>query len=58
MVHSLTPAPEYANDKVDCYLLKLQCVRPGNYVYGYLFIRRRKQISRGALSAGSRYQTH
>lgn len=38
MVHSLTPAPEYANDKVDCYLLKLQCVRPGNYVYGYLFI--------------------
>lgn len=38
MVYSLTPVPAYSNDKADCYLLKLQCVRPGNYVYGYLYI--------------------
>lgn len=38
MVHSLTPVPAYSNDKTDCFLLKLQCVRPGNYVYGYLFM--------------------
>lgn len=36
--YSLDPAPQYANDKVDCFLLRLQCVRPGNYVYGYLFV--------------------
>ena len=38
MTYTLTPVPEYANEKVDCYLMKLQCVRRGNYVYGYLFM--------------------
>lgn len=37
MLYTLTPVPAYSNDKTDCFLLKLQCVRPGNYVYGYLF---------------------
>lgn len=27
---------EYSNDKVDCYLVKLQCYKKGQYVYGYL----------------------
>lgn len=28
--------PEYSTEKADCYLVKLQCFRPGNYVYAYL----------------------
>lgn len=28
--------PEYSTEKADCYLIKLQCFRPGSYVYGYL----------------------
>ncbi|MDO3695069.1 acetylxylan esterase [Wenyingzhuangia sp. chi5] len=30
--------PEYSNNKVDCYLIKLQTFEKGNYVYGYLTI--------------------
>lgn len=29
-------APEYSNDLVDCYLVKLQAYKKGSYVYGYL----------------------
>lgn len=28
--------PEYSNEKVDCYLIKLQCYKKGQHVYGYL----------------------
>lgn len=28
--------PEYSNDKVDCYLVKIQAYKKGHYVYGYL----------------------
>lgn len=28
--------PEYSNEKVDCYLVKLQCYKKGQHVYGYL----------------------
>lgn len=42
MISSLEPVPAYSNDKTDCFLLKLQCVRPGNYVYGYLYIPKAK----------------
>lgn len=28
--------PEYSNEKVDCYLVKLQCYKKGHHVYGYL----------------------
>lgn len=31
-----TYVPEYSNDKIDCWLVKLQCYRRGQYVYGYL----------------------
>lgn len=31
-----TFVPEYSNEKVDCYLIKLQCYCKGQYVYGYL----------------------
>ena len=27
---------EYSSDKVDCYLVRLQCYRKGQHVYGYL----------------------
>ncbi|NDW12145.1 acetylxylan esterase [Bacteroides sp. 214] len=27
---------EFSSDKIDCYLVKLQCYKPGQYVYGYL----------------------
>ncbi|MDR2920062.1 MAG: acetylxylan esterase [Tannerella sp.] len=27
---------EYSSDKVACYLVKLQCFKPGQFVYGYL----------------------
>lgn len=32
----VTYAPEYSSDKVDCYLVKLPCSQPGQFVYGYL----------------------
>lgn len=32
----VTFAPEYSSEKVDCYLVKLPCYRPGHSVYGYL----------------------
>lgn len=28
--------PEYSNEKIDCYLVKLQCYKKGQHVYGYL----------------------
>lgn len=28
--------PEYSNEKVGCYLVKLQCYKKGQHVYGYL----------------------
>lgn len=28
--------PEYSSDQVDCYLVKIQAYKKGNYVYGYL----------------------
>ncbi len=28
--------PEYSNEKVDCYLVKLQCYKKGQHVYGYI----------------------
>ena len=36
MKYTIEPAPEYATEKADCYLVKLQCFRPGSYIYGYL----------------------
>lgn len=27
---------EFSSDKVDCYLVKLQCYKPGQFIYGYL----------------------
>lgn len=30
--------PEYSSDKVDCYLVKIQAYKKGNFVYGYLTI--------------------
>lgn len=36
MKYTIEPAPEYATEKADCYLIKLQCFRPGSYIYGYL----------------------
>lgn len=34
----VTPSAEYSTDKIDCYLVKLQCDTPGQYVYGYLSV--------------------
>lgn len=31
-----TYVEKYSSDKVDCYLVKLQCYKKGQYVYGYL----------------------
>lgn len=28
--------PEYSSATMDCYLVRLQCYRPGQYIYGYL----------------------
>lgn len=30
--------PEYSSDKVDCYLVKIQAYKKGQYIYGYLTI--------------------
>ncbi len=38
MVFTKTFVPEYSSDKIDCYLVKLQTYRKGDYVYGYLTI--------------------
>ncbi|MFD3003217.1 acetylxylan esterase [Pontibacter toksunensis] len=34
--------PAYSSDKVDCYLVKLQAFRKGNFVYGYLTVPKKK----------------
>lgn len=36
MEYTIEPAPEYASETTECFLVKLQCFRPGSYVYGYL----------------------
>ena len=36
MVPEVKYVEAYSSDKVDCYLVKLQCYKPGRYVYGYL----------------------
>lgn len=32
----VTFEPAYSSEKIDCYLVKLQCYKPGQYIYGYL----------------------
>ncbi|MDO4955406.1 MAG: acetylxylan esterase [Bacteroidales bacterium] len=32
----IAPAPEYSTQTIDCYLVKIQCFKKGQYVYGYL----------------------
>lgn len=34
--------PEYSSDKVDCYLVKLQAFKKGQFVYGYLTVPKKK----------------
>lgn len=36
--YSLTPAPEYTTDKMDCWLANLKVSPQGQSIYGYLFI--------------------
>lgn len=36
-----TPAPQFSSDRVDCYLVKIQTYKKGNYIYGYLTIPRK-----------------
>ncbi len=36
MKPEVTYVKEYSSNKVDCYLVKLQCYKRGQYVYGYL----------------------
>ena len=36
LTYTVKHVPEYSNEKVDCYLIKLQCFKKGQYVYGYL----------------------
>lgn len=36
MLVERTYCAEYSNDKMDCWLVKLQCYRRGQFVYGYL----------------------
>ena len=36
MKYTIEPAPEYATETTECYLVKLQCFRRGTYIYGYL----------------------
>ncbi|WP_200975637.1 acetylxylan esterase [Echinicola sp. 20G] len=38
MVVEKTFVPEYSNDKLDCYLVKIQAFEKGQQVYGYLTI--------------------
>lgn len=34
--YTITPAPQYSTDKIDCYLVKLPVTRQGQAIYGYL----------------------
>lgn len=34
--YTMTPAPQYSTDKMDCYLVKLNVTRQGQAIYGYL----------------------
>lgn len=34
--YTMTPAPQYSTDKMDCYLVKLTVTRQGQAIYGYL----------------------
>ncbi len=36
MNYTITPAPQYSTDKMDCYLVKLTVSRQGQSIYGYL----------------------
>lgn len=36
MIPEVKYVEEYSSDKVACYLVKLQCYKPGQFVYGYL----------------------
>ena len=36
-----TPAPQYSTDKVECFLVKIQTFKKGNYIYGYLTVPRK-----------------
>ena len=37
-----TFVPKFSGDKVDCYLVKLQVYRKGQYIYGYLTVPKRE----------------
>lgn len=34
--------PKYSGEKVDCYLVRIQAFKTGNYIYGYLTIPKKK----------------
>ncbi len=36
--YTMTPAPEYSTDKMDCWLVNLKVSKQGQSIYGYLFI--------------------
>ncbi len=36
MIPEVKYVKAYSSDKVECYLVKLQCYKPGQFVYGYL----------------------
>ena len=36
MIPDIQYIEEYSSSKVDCYLVKLQCYKPGYFIYGYL----------------------
>lgn len=36
MKPEVTFVEKFSSDKIDCYLVKLPCYKPGQYVYGYL----------------------
>lgn len=36
--YTMTAAPEYTTDKIDCWLVKLNTTSQGQCIYGYLFI--------------------
>lgn len=36
MIPEVKYIEEYSSDNVECYLVKIQCFRPGQFVYGYL----------------------
>jgi hypothetical protein len=51
---------DYSTTNVDCYLIKLQTYKKGQYIYIWLLYtsQERRKVSHCFLSAGSRYQTH